>query len=584
MIESVQKNQLSIPPLFVRYIYILLSFLLVAFGQPAWVSGFGLIAALGGYALFWRVLICYNLPKQRFWLACIWFFAIQLVQLSWFISHPFLYIYAVYFFLSISLGLQFGVIGILINPIMLSSIWRVLTIAALWTLLEWSRLHFLSGFSFNPIGMALAGNIYALQMSSIFGVFGMSFWVLMTNLFGLRSWFKKWQVSSVAVWLTAAMLPYLFGAGHVYVHDRAMEKKDRESGNAGRFNAVLVQTAFPVEEALDFNPRRNMIQYVVDEWRQILKITKKHKDRTIDLIALPEFVVPFGTYSNIYPLEVVMESFREVLGPESLEALPEPKWPLGSMQKRDQKEIMMVNNAYWVQGIANYFQSGVIAGLEDAEDVVSGEREYYSAASLFYAQRPENKAEVTDSFPERYEKRILVPMGEYIPFSFCRELAKQYGIFGSFTAGKEAKVMSAGKVLFSPSICYEETFGNLMREGRQKGAGVLVNLTSDVWYPNSRLPLQHLEHARLRTVENGVPLLRACNTGITAAIDSLGRTVAMLGGSRPEQVEWVPDSLFVEVSTYAYSTLYSRFGDVLIIALSAVIVMISIFIPKQLQK
>ena len=235
----------------------------------------------------------------------------------------------------------------------------------------------------------------------------------------------------------------------------------------------------------------------------------------------------------------------------------------------------MVNNAYWVQGLANYFQTGMLVGLEDAEDIALQERQYYSAALLFPPQSLDDEKSTFD-FPARYEKRILVPMGEYIPFAFCRELAARYGVAGSFTSGSEAKVMSYKGILFSPSICYEETFGDVIREGRQKGSQLLVNLTSDVWYPNSRLPRQHFDHARLRTVENGVPLIRACNTGVTGAIDSLGKVVAVLGGEEPEAVEWVPDALLTEVPAYTYSTLYSRVGDKLIIGISFFAILFSL--------
>jgi apolipoprotein N-acyltransferase len=112
-----------------------------------------------------------------------------------------------------------------------------------------------------------------------------------------------------------------------------------------------------------------------------------------------------------------------------------------------------------------------------------------------------------------------------------------------------------------------------MREGRQKGAEVMVNLTSDVWYPNSKLPRQHLDHARVRTVENGIPLIRACNTGVTAAIDSLGKNVSVLGGDQPEKVEWVADGLVVHVPLYSYHTLYSKLGDSLIIGISMIFVL-----------
>src|SRR5690606_27562937 len=104
-----------------------------------------------------------------------------------------------------------------------------------------------------------------------------------------------------------------------------------------------------------------------------------------------------------------------------------------------------------------------------------------------------------------------------------------------FTPGTKAQVIEHPKVKVGVCICYEETFGNLMRENKQLGASLLVNLTSDVWYPNSSLPWQHFDHARLRTVEMGLPLVRACNTSVTASLDSLGRVEGVLGDGVTDQ-------------------------------------------------
>jgi len=588
--NSLPYHRFTPLPIIWRWIYAAIAFALVAFGQPSWVSGFGLIAACIGYALFWRILLCFSLPSQRFLYGFIWFFAVQLVQLSWFISHPYLYIYVVYLFIASLFGVQFGLIGLFINPKMVNNLWRIATLASLWTILEWSRLFILSGFSFNPVGVALGGSLYALQAASLGGVFALSFWVFLTNLLAVRAWLSSSYISTWALWLLFALTPYAFGLIQTYKHEKAIKVQNQEI-NPPSFNALLVQTAFPVEESIAFNTKQNMIGFVTEEWQKILTIIKQHLGKPIDLVALPEFVVPFGTYANIYAFDDVVDIFNQVLGPESTKALPSPEWPLGGVVSDNGNEKYMVNNAYWVQSIANVFDAGVIAGLEDADDVPNKEREYYSAAILFQPQSSKKQtADFTSSdisltpdrqyYAERYEKRVLVPMGEYIPFSFCRELAKQYGVFGSFTPGTEAKVMQCGQLMISPSICYEETFGDLVREGRGKGAGMLVNLTSDVWYPNSRLPSQHLEHARFRTVENGVPLVRACNTGITAAIDSLGRSVAVLGGESPEKAEWVADALYVQVPTYSYTTLYSQFGDKLIIGFSLLIILISACFKK----
>jgi len=416
---------------------------------------------------------------------------------------------------------------------------------------------------------------HILQQASVAGVFGLSFWVFLTNLFGLRAWVNQ-TIGSYAIWAVLAVIPYFYGIWQIDTHTNAFaENKDKRT-----FKAMLVQTAFPIEEADDSPAKDNMVQFVIGEWQQIAELTKKHQKESVDLIVLPEFVVPFGTYAFIYPLDTVVKIFSDTFGPESLKALPPSQSPYSSFQVTSRGPQLMVNNAYWVQGLANYFKADVLAGLEDAEDIGFQERLYYSSAMLFHPLSADAVAPISfeELFPERYDKRILVPMGEYIPFTFCKNLAAHYGVFGSFTCGTEAKVMSCNQTLISPSICYEETFGDLIREGRQKGAQLLVNLTSDAWYPNSRLPQQHFDHARLRTVENGVPLIRACNTGITGAIDSLGRTIAVLGGNHPEKVEWVPDSLVVEVPINTYSTLYSRFGDSLLIGFCFLLVISGLFV------
>lgn len=560
-------------PITQQWVLAVIAFVLTAFGQPVWHPWVGLISALCGYAIFWRVLLAHSSPKRRFWLATGWFFAVQLVQLSWFVSHPYLYIYSVYSFLSFCMGLQFGIIGLFITPYRFQTYGRLLLIPALWVIFEWSRLFFLSGFSFNPIGLALTGNIYALQTVSLAGIFGLSFWIIFVNLLGVKAWmaFAKGKKIAIAmsVWLIAAAMPYMYGAIHLFVHENAFAKNEHSY-----FKAMLVQTAFPVEEAADSPAKNNMLAYVLNEWRQILEVTEKYSEESIDLIVLPEFVVPFGTYSFVFPLNKVVQIFHEVFGPESLKSLPQAQWPFSAIQKNSNGMELMVNNAYWVQAIANYFQGDVLAGLEDAEDVAMNEREYYSAALLFHPQDlTKHDRPVEDHvFAERYEKRVLVPMGEYIPFSYFKELAASYGVMGSFTCGKDAKVMKCNEVLISPSICYEETYGHLISEGRKKGAELLVNLTSDVWYPNSRLPRQHFDHARPRTVENGIPLIRACNTGVTSAIDSLGRSVAVLGGDHPEESEWIADALLVDVPLYNYWTPYSLWGDHLLISLCALII------------
>lgn len=527
----------------------LVSFLIVSFGQPAWEPALGLIAASVGFALFWVVVIDLK-PGLRFGLSCLWFTGAQLIQLSWLISHPFLYIYALYFFLSIMMGVQFGLIGLLITPERIKSALGIIAVAGVWVLMEWARLFFLSGFPFNPVGLTLTSYLYSLQSASLFGVYGLSFWVILTNLLVLR-WGYFYRVSLINGALVAAIIgmPYVFGFFHYKYHENKISQSHLES-----VKALLVQTAFPIEENLNFGSLADAVAYTQAEWSKIVEtLSEKHGDK-VDLIVLPEYVVPYGTYLPIYKLSDVHRVFEKYYGESIIDRLPALIEPLATKASGE----WMVTNAFWAQALANIHAAELVVGLQDDQWVDDHQRESYSSAFYFWPNGYQGL---------RYEKRILVPMGEYIPFAFCRELAKSYGICGSFTCGQGAKVFPGRKVPFGVSICYEEIYGDLMRENRTKGAQLLVNLTSDVWYPGSRLPKQHFDHARLRTVECGIPLIRACNTGVTGAVDSLGRIIAIWGDGT-WRTEWVRGALNVTVPLYHYKTLYARFGDVIIVGFS----------------
>jgi apolipoprotein N-acyltransferase len=540
----------------------LISLVIVAFGQPAWSPVLGLIAGCFGYTLFFRVLLAIENQKSRFWLACYWFTAIQIVQLSWMLSHPFYYIYAPYVIFSVLQGIQFGLLGIFITPLNITQNRKVIGIAAFWVLMEWSRLFFMSGFSWNPAGIALTGNIVTLQMASFFGIYGLSFWVILVNLFLLKCYVirKSGFIKNFLCFVLLASVPYIYGFAHLAFHESKSLLKTEN------FSAILVQPSFAVDATDEIHDRKVLIAHVISQWRKILEISKQHVEKDIDLIVLPEYVVAFGTYTSVFPLDVVKKVFKEVFGEEKLKFLAPLDEHLSQTfkqpsKKNNETDVTFVNNAYWLQSFANVFDSPIIAGLEDVDDISLNQRNYYSA-SLYFSPSCKDCA-----IPQRYEKRVLVPLGEYIPFSFCQQLAISYGVNGSFTKGEKAKVFSHPKIPFGASICYEETFGHVMRENRQEGAELLVNLTNDGWFPNSKLTKQHFDHARVRSVECGIPLIRACNTGITGGIDSLGRIVSTLGADN-EHPELLSDSLFIEIPMYTYQTIYSKFGDNLILIFS----------------
>lgn len=137
-----------------------------------------------------------------------------------------------------------------------------------------------------------------------------------------------------------------------------------------------------------------------------------------------------------------------------------------------------------------------------------------------------------------YDKSHLVPFGEYVPLRAIPAIAAAAGGIGDFAAGPGRRTMRvAGLPPFSPLICYEVIF-----PGAVTGAGgrpaFLLNVTNDAWYGDTSGPRQHLAIARVRAVEEGLPLIRAANTGISAVVDAYGNIV----GSLPLNTAGVIDS------------------------------------------
>jgi apolipoprotein N-acyltransferase len=269
-------------------------------------------------------------------------------------------------------------------------------------------------------------------------------------------------------------------------------------------------------------------------------------------------------------LELVLKILSKHLGPDVHNVMPDLIAPYAEKKMITGQEKWMVSNLFWMQAIANFFNAELIAGLDAQEKV---DKKNYNAA--FHL-----KPHQTDI--SRYEKRVLVPLAEYLPFNWLIPFVKSYGISEFFTHGQEAKIFN-GKVLISSSICYEETFSELIREGRLKGAELFVNLSNDSWYPSSRLPQQHFDHGRLRAIENGVPLLRACNTGMTAAIDAMGRVIFQMGEKTDEHT-WQSGAASLSFQIYHYPTLYTFWGDKAIVILSFIFTALFFWFSAQQRK
>jgi apolipoprotein N-acyltransferase len=131
------------------------------------------------------------------------------------------------------------------------------------------------------------------------------------------------------------------------------------------------------------------------------------------------------------------------------------------------------------------------------------------------------------TFAGRYDKMHLVPFGEYVPFKelffFAKNLLNEVG---TFDAGQHRRVFETGGHSYGTFICYESIFADEVRQYADRGADVLVNISNDGWYGDTSAAWQHLNMVRMRAIENHRWVLRATNTGVTAAINPYGRVMA----------------------------------------------------------
>ena len=173
----------------------------------------------------------------------------------------------------------------------------------------------------------------------------------------------------------------------------------------------------------------------------------------------------------------------------------------------------------------------------------------------------------TGRIAAHYDKVHLVPLGEYIPFH--KQLAPVSGLIGrgSFEEGtsRVTLVPSNGLPSFSPIICYEVIFPAAVT-GPNERPQWLLNVTNDAWFGLSSGPYQHLVSARLRTIEEGLPMIRAANTGVSAVIDPYGRVLASLD----MQVQGIIDHTLPAARSM---TPYGRWGDGMLLAMVAILLL-----------
>jgi len=344
---------------------------------------------------------------------------------------------------------------------------------------EWLRGHVLTGFPWNLFGQAVAFTDVTAQAASVVGVYGLTFAgiavfaapALFADDRGSQPWLRRLTLALV---LTLA------------------------AGDIG-WGVYRLSGAAPVGEAVIADARVRIVQPNID---QAVKWSPEKKQEALDKLA---------TLSDrrTDPETLGAMSFSEIVWPET--ALP----------------FFLTEDPQALARIADLLSPGTILltgapRVEPADDQAEDGRRYYN--SLF-------AIDDTGAIRAAYDKVHLVPFGEYMPFG---SLVRRLGVgelfrgIGGFSPGpRRTRIALAGHPSFSVLICYEAIFpGEVLPEGERPD--YFVNVTNDGWFGHSVGPYQHLDAARLRSIEEGIPMVRAANTGISAIIDAYGRTVASL--------------------------------------------------------
>ncbi len=357
-----------------------------------------------------------------------------------------------------------------------------LTCAALWVAGEMIQARFLSGFPWNLLGSSQFRMTPVIQVASVTGIYGVSFltvWfgvsLLMAGVVVLRrSQTPRRWLGEVAVVLLVLAAVIAHGYSTVLAAGRTLAGSENgEVPLAGpSVRLALVQPSIPQQWIWNSRDSTN-------RFGQLLQLSEAAMARRPDVVVWPEAAVPGFVRFDTNTHDAVVRFAQ--------------------------------TNRVWL-----------ILGADDASPRApfSDEYDVFNASFL---------VSPAGEFVERYAKQRLVMFGEYLPFVRWLPFLERWTGMGSFTPGSGPvefvipKGEGRPRLKTSVLICFEDVFPHGARTFVEADTDFLLNLTNNGWFGESAAQWQHAAAAVFRAVENGLPLVRCANNGLTCWVDEVGR-------------------------------------------------------------
>lgn len=264
---------------------------------------------------------------------------------------------------------------------------------------------------------------------------------------------------------------------------------------------------------------------------------------------------------------MVRDRYLEATDQPGMDAVTHILWPEGALP------LYLLEDGDTLSPLSRLLTDGptLITGTPRRDTDAPGGTRYYNAVAAisFPGGRPQ--------LDGLYDKVRLVPFGEYIPFA---DVFRSFGIeslstmVDGYSPGDSAAVIQLGNAPpFAPLVCYEIVYARFVPRGTARPAW-LVNLSNDAWFGPTAGPSQHLNIARYRAIEEGLPIARAASGGFSGVIDAYGRTDGLIAPN-------AEGSFDRDLPAGLRPTFYARFGDLICWTLWVLILCAFVFANRK---